>query len=1014
MKKIGLFLTVAALSLLLSITVFCADAQGSLDSVELGRNLDTLHISASFDSGFLGSHKGETLYVFALAPYQSSSLNQLDPVSETKISASPEYTISFDGKDSSELFARFVLALRGDDGKYYAVTNERYIDNISAGADSDFDYPDYVSKKGLQIQLLSDAQELGVSHTVLNIPINEYLLGQANSNSTAYVYNGKTYYIDGGKLELLDHKIKVMSEAGINIYLNFYLTSPSADTPKELLCLYYDGALESGASICAVNLSTADAFGYYAGFLRFIAARYTDKSGQHGFAGSFIIGYEANMTSATAYCGALSPEEYTDMYIRTYRVADTALRSAYANGRTYVSVSNLFNAVSAPSSADSDNLLTDNVPPSDIGAKEFLTLFAEKVKASGDIPWRIAINPYPSDITSYTFWRDEKATDSPVSEYLTMKNLSVLSTLLNEDIFKYNGTKRSFVISEFGMPGVYGEDTEKVQAAAFVYAYYITVFNPDAEAIIWHRQVDHSGENGLNYGLWSAKTGMLLTPENKKAIYNVFKYIDTKKEGDTLEDIDALTSFALSYINAKSWPSVIPGYTRGAAAVKTVYESISYSEEEVAGGYNSRKLFDFTRGNLYTFYPTDNAQYIELNTAQGDNDVSLYAKMYNVYSTEYMGIGSYFSDGISLKKAGYISVRLMAEAPEDVTSVNVLLRMQSASGKTLFEGVAQIAPGKWTVLTFKINGFTGAESNISSLKLWVKPGNEVSYSYNENCGLWLSEVTLHESSSGSFLITLLIILIVLAAISGILILIMTIRARRRIARYRKAQLQRRAAQSRRIYDTKMKNAARAEEQMRLSEQQRLRIEAQRRIDSENAARARSQSEANMRAQRRPVEQRTYTENELRAGVAQKNAGSAPETRRVPTANRVPAGRSPVTHPPINAANRVPNANASNRVRHAAAPIQNSPRIQPDALQNEYENDPSRYNGNTSRTLNGTRPNTDSTYSAQTPPSARRMAQSRPPVGQANHSAQPQTARPRAARRVVQDIQPKNGNDGPNG
>nr|MBQ4319092.1 hypothetical protein [Clostridia bacterium] len=657
-------------------------------------------------------------------------------------------------KNRPRLFAKLVIAVKTD-GNYTIIAPARYIDNVDAAASSTFEYPKAVSKKGLQIQMVADAQELGVSNTVINVPVNEYLHAEKQADSLAYVFYNQTYYFDNDMVQYLDHRVKVLTEANVSIYLNIVLTAPDADMPLKLRSLYYDNVSEM-AEFFAFNMQNQDSVMYLEAFLTFLAERYTRDDAQYGFAGSFIMGYEVNSNRNSNSMGSQNMDSYLNSYIAAFRVADTALRSVYSNGRVYLSLANNFSR-----EATSEQISTD--PQVDYAAKSFLDAFNEKVKYAGNIPWRLAINPYPSDPANTTFWNDEAALDSSDTPYITMKNIDVLCDYLKQETFLYNGQQRSILISEFGVSADPDSAGVTSQAAAVAYSYYKAVANSDIEAIIYHRHVDHDieAQAGLWYGIWTHSAGTEVSPSSKKTSYNVFKYMDTT---DNISN----TAFALTLLGVDTWEKLIPGFKDTMAQSRTLIETVAYTDE-IERGYRDRLLCEFSEGDLFNFYPSDNTSVVEL---RADTAVSGESMMYAAAlcdnPREYMGVSSIYTTPLGIKNSDYFTIKLKAEAPNGVENISVMLRLFSDNGTT-YEGIGQVKEGVWSNVTFDISELSDKIQSIDGLKLWIKPYGGTTSTVG-NYALWLDNITIQEKGGftiGSFLITLLVLILLGGAAIGV-------------------------------------------------------------------------------------------------------------------------------------------------------------------------------------------------------------------------------------------------------
>lgn len=758
-------------ALLFALPVLCADTvTEGITSVTLIREKDIikLDLRASLSKAEAENRKGETLYIFELYPYQSvSTIETETPVGQVKAAENMAFTLDFE-TGSQRIYSKFLLARKQPDGSYSIFGWARYIENPQLLAAETYDYPTYPSKKGLIVQLTSDAQELGISHTVINVAVNEYLLDAKSANSIDYIYDNTTYYLNREKLERLDYRIKQFTEAGIHCYLNIILSRPAQDMPQKLSCLYAAPEVTT-ASLYAFDVANRDSVMYLESFLDFIARRYTASDRQYGFAGSFIFGYEVNRNRGYNYMGAKSLDSYLNSYITAFRIASTALRSVYANGRIYLSIGNNFNVASGDPAITADASL-------DYSARNLLEAFAAKVRYSGDIPWGIAASAYPSEPNITDFRQDTLVSDTVDTPYISMANIDVLCDLMGKDEYLYLNNRRNLVISEFGISAEADSSALITQAAIYALAYYKTAFNPYIEALIYHRQVDNADETGLYYGLWTKTVDSFCTPANTKPIYTTFKYIDTQRSLLT-------TSYALSLLKIESWNELIPNFDEKALTKRYLLDSEALDIVTIEKKKHGEILYDFTTGGLSGFYPTDNADYIELRSGAMDDLSMLYAKMYSQYPTEYMGTGCYFDIPMVIKDSGFISLKINAAAPENVSEVSMMIRLYSngVNGKAnvTYEGITTIKVNVWSQVGFDISEIADYSNTIDGIKIWIKPTDNIFY--EGEYGFWLHSISMHGRDFPlilSVLLWLVLIIVIAAAILLIYILIRRILIRR--------------------------------------------------------------------------------------------------------------------------------------------------------------------------------------------------------------------------------------------
>ncbi len=791
----------AVLTVLLAFTAAGKVDTNAITGINITKDLSKIEIKAAFTDEFISSAKTAEdgkVYLFELLPYQSTlRISDLVPIAETTPAESVTLTVDFAQGTQSRLFAKYVLATKSGDG-YSIVTNAHFIENPEVLASATFDYPKTTSKKGLAAQLNSDLQELGVGHTVITLPINEYLLAENEEGAHSYIFDNRTYYIDREKLALLDHRVKVLSDAGVNIYLQLVLTPPDENTPSRLRNLYFDSYSPS-ASFMAINTTNQESILFLESFITFITERYTRPDRQYGFAGSIILGYEVNNNRRFNSMGATSMDAYLNSYVTAFRVAATAARSVYAGAWVYVPLANNWTAEVSDLAAEVDSTL-------EYPGAAFLKSFNEKLIRSGNLAWGVAIDPYPSDHANTRFFEDEGALRSQNSPYLTMANLNVLSEFLADDALLCNGAKRSVVISDFALSsGSNTPEEQQLQAAAYAAAYAAACANSDVEAFIYHRQVDHAGENGLNYGIWTRVEGTTVTPQAKKTLYNIFKYIDTDTFGEYETEL-------LKVLGVNEWSALITGI-KAPEATRRVIETLDVHKSEIPTQYHERTIVRFSEGSLFGFYPSDNAAFVDLRPDPNDpvdaDSSRMYAKMYNVTPSEYMGVENLFEEPLMLEGGAYMTLRTKITLPEGLTSASVMLRLYTSDMSVLYEGLATVNSDQWETLVFKLDELSaalGKERGIDVMKLWVRPTDTIPA--DGEIGMWLDSVSVYDKTSIPFwqiALWTLVILIGLLIVAGVILILYN---QMKLKKIKRERARREAARERARLDAQ--NRARAQ------------------------------------------------------------------------------------------------------------------------------------------------------------------------------------------------------------
>lgn len=751
-----------ALTAMLSPRIFADTEVTGVTSALIVRDKDTYHyeITAVLPKIDASQLAGETLYLFELYPYHSASkINELSPVGQLK--ASEKMTFSLDYEEGSQrIFAKFLLARRMADGNFRILGGAHYVDNAELTAKNNYAYPTARSKKGLAVQLYSDAQELNISHTVINVPVNDYIAAGQSSATVDFIYGNTTYYISRDMLAYLDYRVKLFTDAGVNVYINLLLDAPSPEQSDSLDTMY-KADISTSVSLYGFNVSERDTVMYLESFVHFLAERYTRPDGEYGFAGSYILGYQVNSNRSYNYMGPLPLDSYLNYYTVAFRIMDTALRSVYSDGRSYISLANNFN-----SSIIEPNSLYDS--QLDYSAKDTLDLFAFKIASAGDIPWRLAISAYPSDRTLTDFRGDSSALKNDSTPFISMDNIETLCEYMGKEELLYNGEKRKITISSMGISADNDSSENLMQAALYAYSYFKAETSDDIEALIYYRHVDYPLESG-RFGLWSSSSETEARAADKKPIYNVFKYIDTDRS-------EATVQFALAQLGASEWASLLPGFTFDKIQRHMIIEETQTDPDVISKQGEPSNLFDFSRGSHCGFEPTDNAAFVELREYTVDSPM-LYAGLMSSNPSEFMGVGCDFDAPTEIKGSKYISVDISAVAPAEVSSVTVMLRLysnaSSENGGVVYEGVANaVKIGEMTRVGFDIKALTAATDTIDGIKIWIRPTDQ---SYHEgDYGLWLGSVDIYGGSGTGVLAVIgwaAVIMLIAAAVgfAGIVI-----------------------------------------------------------------------------------------------------------------------------------------------------------------------------------------------------------------------------------------------------
>lgn len=397
-------------------------------------------------------------------------------------------------------------------------------------------YPVAASKKGLQVEMVDDALALGIKHAALNLNLTALYVRQPDERAVSFVFEGQTFQFRSEYLQHLDSQIKVLSDAGVLVNV-IVLAYASGKLEVDRVLLHPDYDTNAPNRLGAFNTVTPEGRRWFGACMEFLAERWARPDQKFGRVAGYIIGNEVNSHWYWSNMGRVTMQEFADDYLRTVRLAHTAVRRQSSWARVYLSLEHHWNI---------------RYPAGDkyqaFPAREFLEYFAHRAKQEGDFDWQLAFHPYPEDLFHPEFWKDKSATTNVNTPRITFKNLDLLTAFMGEREMSYEGKPRRIILSEQGFHTPKGEPGELIQAAAYCYAYKKVEALDGIDAFILHRHVDHDGEGGLLLGLRRNKpAGGEARP--KKRIYECFRLADTPQWATAFD-------FALPLVGLTNWTSL--------------------------------------------------------------------------------------------------------------------------------------------------------------------------------------------------------------------------------------------------------------------------------------------------------------------------------------------------------------------------------------------------------------------------------------------------------------------------
>ena len=474
-----------------------------------------------------------------LRPYQTYSPEGVEfPVAWEGEVGDEEIVVPRLSGPQDRLFSKFVLV----SGAGEAVGEAHYCDDLSGLSAWDADMPWPQSIKGVTCPVdVDDLVALGVKHIDTNVILNGLIDWRNPDPEVFQEVDGRRIGINMGYVRGFDAQIKRMTEAGINVTLILLNGVPTRPEPGNPLLHPKTDLAGAPNHLGAFNLTDEEGLLHYRAALEFLAKRYSDPSGEYGRVSGYIIGNELQAHFVWHNTGRIEPEELARDYANQLRIAWLSVRKYHSRVRVYCSMDHHWTA------------RFDTDPLKCIPGDELLERLNAAIAAEGNFPWHVAFHPYPENLFEPRFWLDKTAALGFDTPRITFKNLEVLPAFLAQERFLYNGRPRRIILSEQGFHCPDGPDGERVQAAAYAYAYHKVRHMPGIEAFILHRHVDHRGEGGLHLGLWSCRQDgdNVSAPDRKRLLWEVFRAADTDEWEQAFE-------FAKPIIGIGDWSEALP------------------------------------------------------------------------------------------------------------------------------------------------------------------------------------------------------------------------------------------------------------------------------------------------------------------------------------------------------------------------------------------------------------------------------------------------------------------------
>ena len=505
--------------LLTLILIFCALALCSCAGAKVAEGEavalisdsgDEVTVTAAFKEQVQNANKDKTVYLFKLGTGTVNyDLTALAPVAEAKMGASVSFTLPLRENGSSALTCAFLMATKDPMNNSYAVLtgDPIYISNPEKLASNTSGAEKYSSIKGVNAESADLAISLGASHAVVDLPIEKYLAQKGGDGTVRRDFDGVSYFFDLSAISKLDRKISALTDAGTAVYLRVYLGSAYEELPDQQKFLSYPNT-EKGGKYYNINVGSKDAVNAFAAFTDLLASRYA-VGGEHGFAGSLIVGKAQNSSDLGDEQAKLASGAFAKEYAVSLRLAHNIMRSYFSGAQVYLAI---------------DNRLTSVRSASHLSADAFISAVDAEFDGASDFCWGVAAECGAATVTGDRVWYDTEN-----NSLITPTNLSGLTdTLLGREDLLYSDWVRPVIISDLAIASVRDSlASESNQAVSYAFTYYEAVKNGKISALIYSELYDNE-----------SSTFGLIGGSGEKEICSIFRKVDTENDiSDTVGEL---------------------------------------------------------------------------------------------------------------------------------------------------------------------------------------------------------------------------------------------------------------------------------------------------------------------------------------------------------------------------------------------------------------------------------------------------------------------------------------------
>ena len=385
------------------------------------------------------------------------------------------------------------------------------------------------SKKGLggafwhSDELMEEFIDQGNHSTTVNVKLTS-LFAKQGQPAIEHVVDGVTWRFRASEVAIYDRVIKYCTDHDVVVaaILLLPMSAQSDDLSRPDSVMLHPEATKPGL-YAMPNLTSPEGVKAYEAVMDFLASRYGRPDEKYGLISNWIMHNEVDFAWSWTNMGHQPMPLYMDMYTRSMRCVWLTAQKYNPHARVFISLTHRWTAP-----ANEDGTIYQ--------VRELLEMLVLQSRVEGDFGWGIAYHPYPQSLLKPDTWNDKDAMFGFDTRYITPKNIEVLDAWLHRPENLYQGEKlRGVLLSEQGFHTPdYSEESQRVQAAGYVYIWHKIQDLDSIETFQNHRWIDHPLEGGLKVGMRTLPSPEHPDGERKFGWY-VYRALGTSNEAQETE-----------------------------------------------------------------------------------------------------------------------------------------------------------------------------------------------------------------------------------------------------------------------------------------------------------------------------------------------------------------------------------------------------------------------------------------------------------------------------------------------